>query len=89
MHFVDVFIRQAHPGELRGPYHSYEEKLAEAREYKREEGIEWPVLVDDYVGRVHRTYSREMADPVFLIDGCVEQFGDQDQCARLPTQPGP
>ena len=77
MHFVDVFIRQAHPGELRGPYQSYEEKLAEAREYKREEGIEWPVLVDDYAGTVHRTYSREMADPVFLIDseGCVAFYG--------------
>jgi len=77
MHFVDVFIRQAHPGELRGPYHSYEEKLAEAREYKREEGIEWPVLADDYAGTVHRTYSREMADPVFLIDsdGRVAFYG--------------
>jgi hypothetical protein len=77
MHFVDVFIRQAHPGELRGPYRSYEEKLAEAREYKREEGIEWTVLVDDYAGTVHRAYSREMADPVFLIDsdGRVAFYG--------------
>ncbi len=68
MRFLDVFIRQAHPGELRGPYRSYEEKLDEAREYKRDEGIEWPVLVDDYEGTVHRTYSGEMADPSFLID---------------------
>ena len=77
MQFVDIFIRQAHPGELRGPYQSYEEKLEEAREYKREEGIDWPVLVDDYAGTVHRTYSREMADPVFLIDsdGRVAFYG--------------
>ncbi len=47
MQFADIFIRQAHPGELRGPYSGYEEKLEEAREYKREEGIDWPVLVDD------------------------------------------
>jgi hypothetical protein len=66
--FLDIFIRQAHPGELRGPYRSYEEKLNEAGEYKREEGIEWPVLVDDYEGTVHRTYSGEMADPSLLID---------------------
>ena len=77
MQFVDIFIRQAHPGELRGPYRSYEEKLEEAREYKREEGIDWPVLVDDYAGTVHRTYSREMADPIFLIDsdGRVAFYG--------------
>lgn len=68
MQFVDILIRQAHPGELRGPYRNYQEKLEEAREYKRDEGIEWPVLVDDYQGTVHRTYSREMADPSFLID---------------------
>ena len=75
--FVDSLIRQAHPGELRGPYQSYEEKLEEAREYKVEEGIEWPVLVDDYAGTVHRTYSREMADPVFLLDsdGRVAFYG--------------
>ncbi len=68
MQFLDLFLRQAHPGELRGPYGSYAEKLEEAREYKREEGIEWPVLVDDYAGTTHRAYSREMADPAFLID---------------------
>lgn len=27
-----------------------EEKLEEAREYKDEEGIDWPMLVDDYAG---------------------------------------
>jgi hypothetical protein len=26
------------------------------------------VLIDDYAGTVHRTYSNEMADPTFLID---------------------
>jgi hypothetical protein len=61
-------IRQAHPGELRGTYRTYEDKLESAREYKRLESIEWPVLVDDYEGTVHRTYSEEMADPTFLID---------------------
>ena len=67
MHFVDVAIRQAHPGERRGTYRSYEEKLEGAREGRREEGIPWTVLVDDYAGTWHRTYSSEMTDPVFLI----------------------
>jgi len=35
------------------------------------------VLVDDYEGTVHRTYSREMADPAFVIDadGRVAFYG--------------
>jgi hypothetical protein len=65
---VRLLIRQAHPGEERAPYRSYEEKLESAREYKHEEGIPWSVLVDDLSGKAHRTYSREMTDPVFLID---------------------
>jgi hypothetical protein len=75
--FLDVFLRQAHPGELRGPYRGYREKLEGAREYKREEGIPWTILVDDYAGTVHRAYSGEMADPVFLIDsdGRVSFYG--------------
>lgn len=63
-----MFIRQAHPGEKRGRYLDYRDKLESAREYQRLEGIDWPVLVDDYAGTVHRQYSREMADPSFLID---------------------
>ncbi len=61
-------IRQAHPGEERAPYRSYEEKLDSAREYGREEDIPYTVLVDDYAGTWHRAYSSEMTDPVFLID---------------------
>jgi hypothetical protein len=35
------------------------------------------VLVDDYAGTVHRTYSNEMADPTFLIDqhGTIAFYG--------------
>ncbi len=65
---MDVAIRQAHPGERRGAYRNYEEKLEGAREGRREEGIPWTVLVDDYAGSTHRVYSSEMTDPVFLID---------------------
>ena len=75
--FFDVSVRQAHPGELRGAYHTYEEKLEGAREYVRQERLPWPLLVDDYAGTVHKAYSGEMADPVFLIDadGCVAFYG--------------
>lgn len=65
---MDVAIRQAHPGERRDAYRSYAEKLEGAREGRREEGIPWTVLVDDYAGTTHRAYSSEMTDPVFVID---------------------
>lgn len=68
MQFHDVIVRQAHPGEDRHGFQSYEQKMAAAREYQRLEAIPWPVLVDDYEGRTHRAYSREMADPTFLLD---------------------
>lgn len=67
--FLDVIIRQAHPGEVRGHFENFEQKMDGAREYRELEDIAWPVLVDDYAGTVHRTYSNEMADPTFLIDG--------------------
>ena len=75
--FFDVSVRQAHPGEIRGAYRNYEEKLEGAREYARQESLPWPLLVDDYAGTVHEAYSGEMADPVFLIDadGRVSFYG--------------
>jgi hypothetical protein len=74
--FLDVLVRQAHPGGEYRPYRSDEEKLASARDYKRDEQIPWPVLVDDLAGRVHTTYGT-MSDPVYLIDagGHVAFYG--------------
>ena len=40
--------------------------MASARGYKREEGVPWPVLVDDLAGTVHQAYGG-MSDPVYLI----------------------
>jgi hypothetical protein len=81
--FIDVLIRQEHPGERRGPYRTYEEKVASAREYEREEGIEWTVLVDDLAGTVHEAYGGAAA-PVYLIDatGRVAFYG---VLAHAPT----
>jgi hypothetical protein len=65
--FVDVMIRQAHPGPEVPPYASDAQKLGDAVEYKKREGIPWTVLVDDLDGTVHRQYGG-MADPTYLID---------------------
>ena len=65
--FVEVLVRQAHPGERHGPYHSYEQKLDDARSYKHEESIPWTVLVDDLDGTVQVAYGG-LAAAVYLID---------------------
>lgn len=65
--FVDVIIRQAHPGPGAPTYYSFEEKMQDAEAYQREFGIEWPVLVDNLAGTTHQVYGG-LADPAYLID---------------------
>ena len=67
MHFVDVLIRQAHPDPGVRPYRTFDEKLRDAQRYKQDEGIPWPVLVDDLEGTVHQVYGG-LTDPTYLID---------------------
>lgn len=66
--FVEVLVRQAHPGERHGSYTSFEQKLADARAYQQEESIEWPVAVDDLDGSVQRAYGG-LAASAYLLDG--------------------
>lgn len=67
VHFVEVLVRQAHPGERHGAYRSHRQKLADAGSYKDEERIPWPVAVDDLAGTVQRAYGG-LAAAVYLID---------------------
>ncbi|MFN3648110.1 MAG: hypothetical protein ACK47B_00910 [Armatimonadota bacterium] len=73
--FVDVVIRQAHPGPGVRPYHTFEEKRRDAERYAREERIPWTVAVDDLDGTVHQVYGG-IADPAYLIgaDGRVSFY---------------
>lgn len=48
-------------------YRSLDHKAADARAYKRDEQIPWPVLVDGVDGHIHDLYGR-MPDPTYLID---------------------
>lgn len=65
--FVDVLVRQAHPGPGVPPYASDLQKLEDAVAYKRDEGVPWTVLADDLDGSIHRQYGG-LADPTYLID---------------------
>ena len=52
--FVDIVVRQAHPGKHHDAYVSLADKMSDARDYQREEAIAWPVAVDDLTGTVQR-----------------------------------
>jgi thiol-disulfide isomerase/thioredoxin len=65
--FVDVVVRQAHPGEHHGPYNAFNDKLADAQAYQQEEAISWPVAVDDVDGTVQRAYGG-LAAAIYLLD---------------------
>ena len=64
---MDVVIRQAHPGADVPAYHTFDQKMGDAERYRREDGIAWPVLVDDLEGSTHQVYGG-LADPTYLID---------------------
>ena len=82
--FVEVLVRQAHPGELHGAYRSYADKLDDARAFEREEHPPWPVLIDDLAGTVQRAYGG-LAAAVYLIDsrGAIAFCGTWGQSPAL------
>ena len=65
--FIDVLIRQAHPGNGVEAYKNFARKFREAEKFKQEEQIPYHVLVDDLPGRTHQAYGG-LADPTYLID---------------------
>lgn len=75
VHFIDVIIRQAHPGPEVLPYGTFEEKLEDARFFKQRLAVPWLVLADDLEGTVHQVYGG-LSDPAYLIgaDGRVSHY---------------
>jgi hypothetical protein len=65
--FLDVLIRQAHPGPGAEPYTSDAQKMRDGERFKRDDAIPYPMLVDDLAGTVHQVYGG-LADPTYLID---------------------
>jgi hypothetical protein len=84
--FLEIFIRQAHPGPNAKPYRSFEEKLRDAERYVREEKIPWPVAVDDLEGTVHQVYGA-LPDPSYVLDteGRVALYDLWTSAPVLPT----
>jgi hypothetical protein len=73
--FIDVIVRQAHPGPDAQPYNSMGMKLVDTRRYEVEERIPYPVLADDLEGTVHLMYGG-LTDPSYIIgaDGRVSFY---------------
>lgn len=65
--FVEVVIRQAHPGHRVPAHTTDEQKEEEAFSYKVENGLPWAVAADDVEGTTHQVYGT-LAAPVYLID---------------------
>jgi hypothetical protein len=64
--FLDIFVRQAHPGPMVPAYTSNDQKAHDARTYREAEDIPWQVLVDDLEGTVHQVYGM-LPNPTFLL----------------------
>lgn len=65
--FLDVFIRQAHPGVDVPVYRSYEQKFADAQRYRSIKEIPWHVLIDTIDGQVHQVYGG-LPGSAYLVD---------------------
>jgi hypothetical protein len=65
--FIEVLVRQAHPGERHSAYRTSAEKLADAWSYQQEEGTAWPVLIDDVEASAQSAYGGTAAS-IYLID---------------------
>jgi len=65
--FLFVYTREAHPGNRIPAHQSREDKVHAAGIFRDDEEIEFPILVDEVSGRVHRQYGA-LPNPTFIID---------------------
>jgi hypothetical protein len=74
--FVEVLVRQAHPGPNAPPYRRPGDKYEDATRYVRDERIPWTLAIDDLDGSVHAAYGM-LPDPTYIIgtDGRVAFYG--------------
>ncbi|MCO4747364.1 MAG: hypothetical protein KC912_21370 [Proteobacteria bacterium] len=62
-----IYTRESHPGERFPAVHSLADKLAHARAFARDMGMERPMLVDDIDGTLHRAYGG-LPNMSFVLD---------------------
>jgi hypothetical protein len=79
-----LYVREAHPGEHMPAHQSYEQKREQAEYFKEVTGTQWPVLVDDLDGAVHKSY-KLLPNSTYLIDadGRVSFIGEISHAPTL------
>ncbi len=65
--FLFVYVREAHPGVELPAHHSMEDKVSAAMLLREQEQIDYPILVDELGGEVHRRYGA-LPNASFIID---------------------
>jgi hypothetical protein len=65
--FLFIYVREAHPGAELPAHHSMEDKARAALLLREQEQIDFPVLVDELGGEVHRRYGA-LPNASFIID---------------------
>ncbi len=65
--FLTVYAREAHPGENYPAHTSFEQKLSHARDLKRLENVQFPVVVDSLEGDAHRLYGLRPS-PAYVVN---------------------
>jgi hypothetical protein len=65
--FLFIYVREAHPGVELPPHHSIEDKAHAAMLLRDQEEVEFPILVDELGGGVHRKYGA-LPNASFIVD---------------------
>jgi peroxiredoxin len=65
--FLFIYVREAHPGVELPPHHSIEDKARAAMLLRDQEQIDFPILIDELGGEVHRSYGA-LPNASFVID---------------------
>jgi peroxiredoxin len=65
--FLFIYVREAHPGVELPPHHSMEDKARAAMLLRDQEQIDFPILIDELGGEVHRRYGA-LSNASFIVD---------------------
>jgi len=65
--FLFVYVREAHPGEKLPAHGSWADKVAAAEEFRDEEGVAMPIMVDELNGKIHKKYGT-LPNSTYIID---------------------
>jgi alkyl hydroperoxide reductase subunit AhpC len=65
--FLFIYVREAHPGVELPPHHSIEDKARAAMLLRDQEQIDFPILIDELGGEVHRRYGA-LSNASFIVD---------------------